>query len=220
MALGYDVAGEKQERKTEPLATIEAARTVVTVGKLADEYFERMVLGKWKHPNIVRSRIAGDIGPHLGKLSRESVESRHIDAMLQAVVQRGAPTMANDGLRWVRRRFDYAIKRQMVRFNPAAAFALSDAGGLEIAPDRALSRDELITLFDAMRTARGFRPAACIAAWPSAAARPLPGPCARPQRCKRTDRQTSLAAGSAQRRVDRRCGDGQGQARPAPLHDA
>ena len=49
--------------------------------------------------------------PHLGKLSLESVETRHIDAMLRAVVKRGAPTMANDVLRWVRRMFDYAIKR-------------------------------------------------------------------------------------------------------------
>ena len=156
VALGHDVAGEKQERKTEAVAKIESARTVMTVGKLADEYFERMVLGKWKHPNIVRSRIEKDIRPHLGKLTLESVEPRHIDAMLRAVVKRGAPTMANDVLRWVRRMFDYAIKRQMVRFNPAAAFDLSDAGGLEIARDRALSRDELITLLDAMRTARGF----------------------------------------------------------------
>ena len=64
--------------------------------------------------------------------------------------------MANDVLRWVRRMFDYAIKRHMVRFNPTAAFDLSDAGGKQVARDRALSRDELKTLFEAMRTARGF----------------------------------------------------------------
>ena len=57
VTLGHDVAGEKQERKTVALAKIEAAQTVMTVAKLADEYFERMVLGKWRHPNIVRSRI-------------------------------------------------------------------------------------------------------------------------------------------------------------------
>ena len=82
------------------LAKIEAARTVMTVAKLADEYFERMVFGKWKHPNIVRSRIEKDINPHIGKLALEDVEPRHIDAMLQTVVKRGAPTMTNDVLRW------------------------------------------------------------------------------------------------------------------------
>jgi hypothetical protein len=34
--------------------------------------------------------------------------------MLKAIVRRGAPTMANDVLRWVKRMFDYAIKRQMI----------------------------------------------------------------------------------------------------------
>ena len=68
---GHDVAGEKQERKTEALAKIEAARNCVTVAKLADEFFERMVLGKWKHPSIVRSRIEKDIKPNIGKLALE-----------------------------------------------------------------------------------------------------------------------------------------------------
>lgn len=58
------------------------------------------------------------------KLALVAVEPRHIDAMLRAVVKRGAPTIAHDVLRWVRRMFDYAIKRQLVRFKPAAAFDL------------------------------------------------------------------------------------------------
>jgi len=136
--------------------TLAAARSVTTVGQLADEYFERMTNGRWKHPNIVRSRIEKDIKPHLGKLALDAVEPRHIDAMLRAVVKRGAPTIANDVLRWVRRMFDYAIRRHLVRFNPAAAFDLADAGGKELARERALSRDELVTLFEAMRQAKGF----------------------------------------------------------------
>jgi len=96
IALGHGVAGEKQERKSSALARIEAARSVTTVGQLADEYFERMINGRWKHPNIVRSRIEKDIKPHVGKLALDAVEPRHIDAMLCAVVKRGAPTIAND----------------------------------------------------------------------------------------------------------------------------
>ena len=76
IALGHDVAGEKQERKSTALARIEAARSVTTVGQLADEYFERMINGRWKHPNIVRSRIEKDIKPHLGKLALDAVEPR------------------------------------------------------------------------------------------------------------------------------------------------
>lgn len=56
IALGHEVAGEQQERKSTALARIEAARSVTTVGQFPDEYFERMINGRWKHPNIVRGR--------------------------------------------------------------------------------------------------------------------------------------------------------------------
>jgi integrase len=156
VALGHDVAAEKQERKAEAVAKIEAEKRAVTVSHLADEYFERMILGRWKHPNIVRSRIEKDIKPNIGRLKVEDVKPVHIDAMLQAIVKRGAPTVANDVLRWTRRMFDFAVKRHMAQYNPASAFDLSDAGGKEEARERALSREELVRLFEAMRTAPGF----------------------------------------------------------------
>lgn len=156
VSLGYDPAGEKQERKREAVAKIEAEKNAQTVADLADEYFERMILGRWKHPNIVRSRIEKDIKPSIGTMRVEDVKPSHIDAMLQGVVKRGAPTVANDVLRWVRRMFDFAIKRHAVQYNPAAAFTLADAGGQEEARTRWLTREELVRLFEAMRAAKGF----------------------------------------------------------------
>jgi integrase len=156
VALGYDVADEKQERKQAALAKLDAARCAVTVAKVADDYFERMILGRWKHPNIVRSRIERDIKPHIGGLAVDAVKPLHVDAMLQAIVRRGAPTIANDVLRWTRRIFDYAIKRHLVQNNPVAAFDLADAGGKEVARERTLSRNELVRLFAALRDAKGF----------------------------------------------------------------
>lgn len=156
VALGHDVAGEKQQRIRDGEAKIKADRNRVTVSQLADEYFQRQVLGKWKHPNIVRSRIERDIKPAIGSLNLEDVRAADIDAMLQVIVRRGAPTTANDVLRWTRRMFNYAIKREMVRSNPALAFDISDAGGKEEARKRILSRDELIKIFVAMRQAKGF----------------------------------------------------------------
>ncbi len=156
VSLGYDVAGEKQERKREATAKIEAEKLAYTVAQLADEYFTRNILCRWKHPNIVRSRIERDIKPSIGKLAVEDVKPTHIDAMVQKVVKRGAPTVANDVLRWTRRIFDFAIKRNMIQYNPAAAFDLSDAGGKEETRKRNLTRDELVKLFEAMRDAKGF----------------------------------------------------------------
>ena len=155
VSLGYDVAGEKQERKREAVAKIEDEKNAWTVAKLADEYFERTILGRWKHPNIVRSRIENDIKPAIGKMKAEDVRPRDIDAMMQTVVKRGAPTVANDVLRWSKRIFDFGIKRQVIEINPASAFDPSDAGGKEEARDRWLTRDEIIKLFQAMRDKAG-----------------------------------------------------------------
>ncbi|MBK6355379.1 MAG: tyrosine-type recombinase/integrase [Betaproteobacteria bacterium] len=155
VALGHDVAGEKQERKREAAAKIEADKNALTVGQLADEYFERMILGRWKHPNIVRSRIENDIKPNIGKMKAEDVKPRDIDSMLQTIVKRGAPTTANDVLRWIKRIFDFGIKRHVIETNPASAFDIADAGGKEETRDRWLSREEIIKLFQAMRDKAG-----------------------------------------------------------------
>ncbi|EIL93251.1 Phage integrase [Rhodanobacter sp. 115] len=156
VALGYDVAGEKQERVQEAAAKIEAAQNAVTVAKLADEYLTERIIGRWKHPNIVRSRIERDIKPAIGHLHLADVKPSHIDALLKGIVKRGAPTMATDVLRWLKRMFDYAIKREMVLSNPAAAFDPSDAGGKEEARDRWLTRAELVRLLAAMKAAKGW----------------------------------------------------------------
>ena len=155
VSLGHDVAGEKQERKRDAIAKIEDEKNALTVAQLADEYFERMILGRWKHPNIVRSRIENDIEPAIGKMKAEDVKPRDIDAMIQIVVKRGAPTVANDVLRWIKRIFDFGIKRHVVEHNPASAFDPSDAGGKEAARDRWLTREEIIRLFQAMRDKTG-----------------------------------------------------------------
>jgi integrase len=156
VSLGYDVAGEKKERKQDAVAKIEADRNAVTVARLADEYLAARIIGHWKHPNIVRSRIERDIKPAIGHLALADVRPSHIDAMLKGIVKRGAPTMATDVLRWLKRMFDYAIKREMVTNNPAAVFDPSDAGGKEASRVRWLTRAELVRLLAVMKTAKGW----------------------------------------------------------------
>lgn len=155
VALGHDPQGEKKERKREAVARIEADRLLVTMAQLCDDYFAAQIVGRWKHPNIVRARIENDIKPHIGKLFVGDVKPQHIDAMLQAIVKRGAPTMANDVLRWTKRIFNYGIKRHKLETNPAAPFDMADAGGREESRERWLTRDEITQLFQAIRTAGG-----------------------------------------------------------------
>lgn len=156
VALGHDVAGEKQERKAEALKKMEEEKHALRVSELAAEYFERQILNRWKHPDILRRRIDKDINPNIGHYRIEEVKAWHIDDMLQKIVQRGAPTVANDVLRWTRRIFDFGIKRHMLESNPTSSFEISDAGGQEQSRERWLSREELMKLFQAMSMTKGF----------------------------------------------------------------
>ncbi|SWX72070.1 integrase [Klebsiella pneumoniae] len=156
VALGYDVAGEKQERKAEALRKMEDEKHALRVSELAAEYFERQILNRWKHPDILRRRIDKDINPAIGRLRIEEVKARDIDDMLQKIVQRGAPTVANDVLRWTRRIFDYGIRRHMLETNPTSAFEIDDAGGQEKSRERWLSREELARFLQAMPMTKGF----------------------------------------------------------------
>ena len=158
VSLGFDVASEKQERKRAAAEKFESENNAYTMARLADEYFENRVLGRWKHPNIVRSRIEKDIKPEIGYLKVEDVKPKHIDELLKKIVKRNAPTMANDVLRWLKRMFNYAIKRHVIDSNPAAAFDNHDAGGKEKSRERYLKTDEVQKLFAAMKTAKGFSP--------------------------------------------------------------
>ncbi len=151
-----DIAEEARKREQEAQARSDAKKNVYTVANLADEFLKRKIQGHVKHPDIVRARIERDIKPNIGKLPVADVKPRDVRHMLEKVVERGARTMANDVLRLTLRIFNEAVKDGDIEYNPAAAFDQSDAGGQEEARTRALSRDEVVKFFAAMRKTPGF----------------------------------------------------------------
>ncbi|WP_314141009.1 integrase arm-type DNA-binding domain-containing protein [Buttiauxella noackiae] len=156
VALGYDVAGEKQERKSEALAKIESEKNASRFSDIAAEYYSRQIATTYKHPELFRSSLQKNIIPIIGNMKVEDVKPRHIDSVLQDVLERGSPTVANDVLRMMKRIFDFAVVRGVIEVNPAISFGSKDAGGKEEGRKRALSRDELIQFFKALRRGRGI----------------------------------------------------------------
>lgn len=143
---GIDVAREKRDHKF-------ALTMAGTVEQLCNEYYQRTILGRVKCPEIVREMLDNDIIKKLGRMRIAEVKPADIDGMIQGVVARGAPVMANRVLSKTKAVFDYAIRRHWITQNPAAAFRRVDAGGEEKSRTRALSEAELIKLFKALREA-------------------------------------------------------------------
>ncbi len=156
VSLGYDVAGEKQKRKAEALEKIEAQKNAKRVSDLAAEYYSRQIEPTYKHPELFRSSLQKNIVASIGKMKIEDVRPKHIDYVLQNVLERGSPTVANDVLRMLKRLFDYAVVRGMIEVNPAISFSSKDAGGKEQGRKRALTREELVMFFKALRKGRGI----------------------------------------------------------------
>ncbi|MCK8282606.1 integrase, partial [Erwinia amylovora] len=72
-------------------------------------------------------------------------------SIIQKITASDSPTIANDALLYMKQLFYHGIKLGLVQNNPATAFRVNDAGGLEKSRERALSLDEIAHVFKVFR---------------------------------------------------------------------
>jgi integrase len=147
---GKDPMREKQ-------AQIDAERRKGSFKELAEEWFIAEIKQRGiKHPEVPRRHLDKYLLPELGTSIAEDVRPADVAKLLDRVKVH-APTTANDLLRFAQRIFAFGVRRRLVTTNPAASFSPRlDAGGTERARKRALSYDELVTLFEALRNEPTF----------------------------------------------------------------
>ena len=155
---GKDVGAIKRQEKLKAI-------DMHNVDGLAKVWFERDIASKYKHPEVVERVIRRHIKPAIGKLPVEEVRPVHIDGVLTKIVAGGAPTVANDALRYLFRMFHFAVKRKWIDSNPAYGFEISDAGGTEKSRSRWLKREELMALAQSMHDTPNFGRANELAVW-------------------------------------------------------
>jgi hypothetical protein len=98
---GIDIAGLKQTEKLEQL-------TISTFRELALAWHKRMVSPRIKYPDIVLRVLEKHVFPDLGPAEARKAEPRHVNAVLSKIVRAGAPTVANDALRYLKA--NYAVE--------------------------------------------------------------------------------------------------------------
>ncbi len=104
-----------------------------------------------KHHNIPERVYRKDIAPHIGSAPPNKVMARDIQYIIESITESGRPTIANDALLYLKQLFNHGIKLDVVGANPASAFNVSDAGGVEQSKDRALTFEELTRVFEVFR---------------------------------------------------------------------
>lgn len=152
---GVDVAQEKQTRKESAKLAATLAK-VGTVKALYEEFYERQIAERRKHPEQVAGVFALHILPKLGSKQVEEVKPADIDAMLRPLTDRGVFRTAAKALQMTKALFAYAMKRHIIISNPAAPFNWTDIGGETGPRSRVLSKGELVKFFKAMRDTPNF----------------------------------------------------------------
>jgi integrase len=155
---GVDVAAIKQAEKA-------MALQVPTVERLGELWFARYIEPRYKHPEVVARVLRRHINPVLGSIAPTDVQPVHVDRVLTRIVAGGAPTVANDALRYMSRMFRMAVRNHWIERNPAADFDLIDAGGEEVPRNRWLTLEELEQLASAMRRTPNFGRENELAVW-------------------------------------------------------
>jgi len=155
VALGHDVAADKQERKKEAVAKIEAEKNRITVSVLAERYYRERILPRLARPEHALGHI-NRLSAALGKMLVEDVTGKHINDMYQKDLERGFPSSTNKLREQTLRAFGFAVAQHIIPYNPAEWLDVTFAGGAQEARERNLKLDELRELFGDMKAAKGF----------------------------------------------------------------
>jgi integrase len=134
-----------------------------TFGAIANEFYARVIARQYRRPQGARRMLDADLLPHLGARPLASITLRDVQAVLNAIVDRGAPVQANRVLLLAKRVLRYARMQGHIEVNPIAELTRRDVGGTEGERERALSLDEiagfwrvLVGAVPVKRPVRGF----------------------------------------------------------------
>lgn len=147
-------ARKRLEKGADPgsalVAERQAERTAETVSELVAEYLDKHA--SKKRSGAEDARIMNkDVLPAWGRRKAKDITRRDVIALLDSIVERGAPIQANRTLAAVRKMFNWAISRDLVPANPCR---LVNAPAKENRRDRVLSPSEIADLWHGLDTVR------------------------------------------------------------------
>ncbi|MCG8073863.1 MAG: tyrosine-type recombinase/integrase [Candidatus Thiodiazotropha taylori] len=121
-------------------AKIQAEREADTVDDLAERYVELHAKKQKKTWQEDKRMLDKDVLPAWGSRKAKDIHRRDVNDLLDNIVTRGAPVVANRTLEVIRRMFNFAIERDIIDNNPCY---LVKAPGKETRRDRVLNPNEI-----------------------------------------------------------------------------
>ena len=131
----------------DPAAHKRADRAAETFEELAREYLERHAKREKRSWRKDLQILEKDVLPRFGKRKAKDITRRDIIAMLDNIVERGAPIQANRTLEIVRKVFNWAIGRDIIQINPCHRLPKPSS---ENQSDRVLTEAEIRAVWQAV----------------------------------------------------------------------
>jgi integrase len=134
-------------RQLAPAATSAADGKPVephSIEHLAEEFFKRHIRPRLKRPEQVERLINAEVVKPWRTRDARAVSSRDVISLLNDIVDRGSPSIANDLGVYLSQMYKFGIQQQLVDSNPVQL--LFAPGGEEEPRDRALSDGEVAAL--------------------------------------------------------------------------
>lgn len=137
---GIDPLKEKEE-------AAEKRRKAPTVSDLCTDYIERHAKRfkrSWAKDESILNR---DVVPVWGKRKAADIAKRDVVLLLEGIVNRNAPAMANNCFQIIRKMFNWAIEKDILQHTPCAGVKLPSP---KLARERVLTEEEIKTLWRAL----------------------------------------------------------------------
>lgn len=137
---GKDPMAAQEEAK-------EARRKAPTVADLVEEYIERHARRfkkSWAKDEQILNR---EVIPVWGKRKAADITKRDVIHLLERIVDRGAPAMANNTFQIIRKMFNYAAEKDILQHTPCTGVKLPTPKQHR---ERTLSEEEIKTLWKSL----------------------------------------------------------------------
>lgn len=144
----FEDARKKVKNGIDPMLELEeraeARRKAPTVANLVEEYIERHAK-RFKRSWAKDQRILNyDVVPTWGKCKAADIARRDVKALLEKIVDRGSPAMANNTFQVIRKMFNWAVECEILPYTPCLGLKLPTP---KLSRDRVFSESEIKTFW-------------------------------------------------------------------------
>lgn len=147
---GIDPVLEKKRKKEIRIAEEAARLQASTVSELCTDYLEKYAQNfkkSWEEDQRILNR---EVVPYWGKRKAQDIKKRDVIILVEAIVERGSPGMANNTFKIIRKMFNYAVEKDILQFSPVTGVKLPSPQNFR---ERVLSEEEIKTLWNKLDTA-------------------------------------------------------------------